>query len=564
MVDLSKEERYAKIVSVDAGLEPSEVIAMMRGFLRHQQILKDAVKLGLRPEHFKEVEFYYLYSALIGLSEKFGYVSADMLLTELHAWSQSGVLNTYPNLMAFLCGTEPNTGFIFESFQIADASPEELRSEKAFVEDLVRRCINDRVIRVGLQNELSVVGDAGAPKNFGSRLDSWTTRAQAVDFIGRSVTSNADMPEFGAKIVLPPKPEVTGLPWIDNYIGGIRPGDVVGCMGPYAGGKTTLLATAAVRVAQNYYAQKSEKVSVFICYEDGGDKMNHLFWSAAAHIDRKLFEENEHFWSLFSTSAETKDYDRILPENKNGKIILGERERWDAARSWLNKHFVSLDFSANSAHGSGYGSGGVPEIVNVLSKFQEDSGMEIGFVAVDYAGLMLNRYLSLDSKTKNAEQIWRQMQMLPDELKTQVAIPFKATVFLAHQLAGADIKNRPVYRYVDHLDSQGSKSFAENLHSCLCINKRDPETGVSTINWSKIRARVPVTPFGLIKLDSHVVDVHLVNDQYIASETSRRIIRKGETGLVTPDPEVAANIHAKERRTMVRPTADFAAENGLD
>ena len=156
------------------------------------------------------------------------------------------------------------------------------------------------------------------------------------------------------------------------------------------------------------------------------------------------------------------------------------------------------------------------------------------------------------------------MQQLPDELKTQVAIPLNATVFLAHQLAGADIKNRPVYRYVEHLDSQGSKSFAENLHSCLCINKRDPETGVSTINWSKIRARVPVTPFGLIKLDSYVVDVHLVNDQYVASETSRRIIRKGETGLVTPDPEIAANLRAKERPTMIRATSDFAEENGLD
>jgi hypothetical protein len=259
-----------------------------------------------------------------------------------------------------------------------------------------------------------------------------------------------------------------------------------------------------------------------------------------------------------------KEYDRLLPENKNGKVVLGERERWDLARVWLNKHFLSLDFSANSAHGSGLGSGGVDEIVSALTKLRDDRGMEIGFVAVDYAGLLLNRYLSTNARTKHAEQIWREIQILPDELKTRVAVPFNATVMLAHQLAGSDIKNRPVYRYVDHLDCQGSKAFAENLHSCICINKRDPDTGVSTINWSKIRATVPVTPFGLIKLDSIVADVHLVNDEYVASETSRRIVKKGESGFVTPDPEVAANLSAKRKPSASRGLVDNFGSSLID
>jgi len=114
-------------------------------------------------------------------------------------------------------------------------------------------------------------------------------------------------------------------------------------------------------------------------------------------------------------------------------------------------------------------------------------------------------------------------------------VPFDCTVMLAHQLAGGDIKKIPAYRYVTHLEAQGSKAFAENLHSCICINTRDPETRVSTINWSKIRAMVPTTPYGLIKMDDTVVNIHLVNEDYVASETSRRIIKKGEDGLVAPD-----------------------------
>lgn len=548
---------------VEPAVEYPEVVLMMRGMLQQQQLVQDALGLGLAPEHFNgpdERGFYYLFAALSNLVEKFGAVSQEMLVTELRAWEKSGTFATMPSVVDFLFGdgTAENGGFIAEAFSDVSGDPQQVRSQKAYVETVLQRFVRARVIRDGLQRELRAAADTGVPARLDESLNRWTVKAQAVSFIGRAVANNAVMPEFGSRIVLPPPAEVTGLSWIDDYIGGFREGDVVGCLGPFSGGKTTMLAVAAVRMAQNYHIRGQKKLAVFVGYEDGGAKMNHIFWSAAAHIDRKLFDTGDNFWELMSTSGAPKDYDRHLPENKNGKIILGERERWDMARSWLNTNFVSLDFSANSVNGPGYGNGGVSEIVSVLKKLREQTGMEIGLVAIDYAGLMLNRHLALDKSTKNAEQIWRQMQQLPDELKVSVAIPFKATVFLAHQLAGGDIKNRPAYRYVDHLDCQGSKSFAENLHSCICINTRDPDTRVSTINWSKIRASVPATQFGLIKMDSTVADIHLVNDQYIASETSRRIVKKGEAGFVTADPTVAANLMAK-KKSGARSVDNFGA-----
>jgi hypothetical protein len=131
------------------------------------------------------------------------------------------------------------------------------------------------------------------------------------------------------------------------------------------------------------------------------------------------------------------------------------------------------------------------------------------------------------------------MQQLPDNIRTNIAVPFNCTVMLAHQLAGGDIKKIPPFRYVDHLDAQGSKAFAENLHACVCINAKDEAVNVSTINWSKIRAHLPVTKYGLIKLDPDVVDVHLVNKEYEACETARRIVKKGEVGFVAPDAATA-------------------------
>ena len=518
----------------DIPVGQTELQAMMRGLLRYQNLLRDAVRIGIDAAQFNgagELAPRYLFAAMKNLMALHDGLTSEMLVTELQAWQTAGVMPLTADDMADL------QRFIGEAFTAPPLEAAAMRAERKYIEAIVRRFMNTRLVKQQIQNTLRNA-DAGSAR-LDEQLGRWTKTAQSIRYLGRSVSNSVAMPLFGTEIELPPEPMVTSMPWIDKYIGGIREGDIVGVLGPYSGGKTTLLASAAVRMAQNYAAANLPELAVFIGYEDGGAKMNHMFWSAAAHIERNLFSQGgKEFWNRFSTSADPKPYERRLLENRNGKIITGERERWEMAMAWYNKHFVFLDFSENAEAG-GHGAGGVAEIVAVLTQLAEARNMKIGFVAIDYAGLLLNRELSQDKRTKNLEQIWRQVQILPDNLRTMVAVPFGCTVFLAHQLASGDIKKIPAYRYVTHLEAQGSKAFAENLHACLCINTRDPETRVSTINWSKIRAHVPVTPYGLVRMDDHVVDIHLVNDEYVASESSRRIIKKGEEGLVAPDPTIA-------------------------
>jgi len=514
----------------DSPVGYDEIQAMLRGMLRQQTVLKDAIRVGMAAAQFNapgEIGVCYIFEAMKNLVTAHDVVTKEMLTTELRAWHAAGMFPVGDAEMAYI------QSFIDEAFTTPPLETKQARAEQQYVESIIRRFMNTRLIKQQIQNTLAD-GDSGPATGLDEKLSRWTKAAQAVKYIGRTITNSAEMPEWGSPIELPPPPVVTSMPWIDQYVGGFRDGDVIGVLGPYSGGKTTLMATAAVRMAQNYAARGENKLAIFIGYEDGSSKMSHMFWSAGAHIDRNMFSQGKDFWQNFSTRDNPKDYDRKLPENRNGKIVTGERERWDMSRLWLNKHFVFLDFSENASSG-GHGHGGVAEIVAVLTQLMETRGMEIGLVAIDYAGLLLNRELSQDRRTKNAEQIWRQVQMLPDDLRTKLAVPFGCTVLLAHQLAGGDIKKIPPYRYVTHLEAQGSKAFAENLHSCLCINTRDPETRVSTINWSKIRAMVPTTPYGLIRMDDTVVNIHLVNDDYVASETSRRIIRRGEEGLVAPD-----------------------------
>ena len=519
----------------DTPLTYEEVKTMLRGLLRHKAMLQDALRLGLDTAHFNqsgEAIFYFIFGAARNLFQLHKALTEEMLTTELKAWASTGSMPLSEEQYFFLFGDEQNAGFISSTFNGPKLDDDASLAEKNYISGLLRRFMTARLIKQQIQTTFQST-ETGAPAGLQEKLSRWAKAAQAVEFIGRDVINAAYMPEFGTPIQLPPKAEPTGMPWIDMYIDGFRTGDIIGLLGPYSGGKTTLMATAAVRMAQNFYSRGERKLSVYVCYEDGSEKMNPLFWSAAAQIERDLFKQDE-FWSKFSDREHLKDYDRQLPENRNGKIVLGERERWDACRGWLNEHFVFLDFSENPQSG-GLGSGGVPEIVAALQRLAETKKMEIGFVAIDYAGLLLNRELGKDNRTKNMEQIWRPMQQLPDNVRTGIAVPFKSTVILAHQLAGGDIKKIPPYRYVDHLDAQGSKAFAENLHACVCVNAKDETVNVSTINWSKIRAALPIKKQGLIKLDPKVVGVHLVNNEYEACETARRIVKRGEAGFVSPE-----------------------------
>lgn len=518
----------------DKPLTYEEVKIMVRDLMRYPNLLRDALRVGLAPEHFgandyNEMPFYYLFAAMRGLYNNHGAVTRDMLTTELQAWRASSAVALTEDAFLDLIGPG---GFIEQAFlDIPELEQIEARAERDYTESILRRFIKTRFIQQELQKTLNRGGDATVT-NLESQLEHWTKAAQSVEYLGRVVDNAAQAPAFGQSIKLPPPAVPTTLPWIDNYIGGFRRGDIIGVLGPYQGGKSTLLSTAMVRLAQQYHIHGENKLAVFIGYEDGAEKFNHMFWSAAAHVDRRLFVDDPDFWDKMSTSANLKPYELNLPENKNGEIMFGERERWESMLVWYNRHFCFLDFSANTESGN-HGTGGVPEIAAVLQQLAELRNMDIGAVAIDYAGLMLDRELSQDKRTKNIEQVWRPMKVLPDTIRTTVAVPFGCTVMLAHQLAGGDIKNKPPYRYVTHLDAQGSKAFAENLHSCLCINTRDDDTRVSTIYWSKIRASVPVTPYGLIRMDDNVVDIHLVNDEYTASESARKILKRGDIAPVS-------------------------------
>ncbi len=546
----------------------NEVRLMVRGLARFPTLLTAALQTGLQPEHLygrNEHPLRIFIEIFVELSGRHnGTVTKDMFLTEISALAERELLTLNASDTAFLFGDEGG-GFIDFVFDVAvrELTSAEVRAERQYIEGILRRFLNARMVKQELQRLLSTGDENTSPQEFSSLLEQFNKQARSVHFLGNEAVNAALMPDTDGDIILPPTAVPTGIAWIDNYIGGFRAGDVIGLLGPYSGGKTTMLSVVAVRMAQQYAVSDPDTLSVYIGYEDGAQKINFSLYSAAAHIERDAFTNKTpaEFWAGLSNTENLKAYERELAINANAEVILGERERWMAVQHWFNSNFAFLDFSSNPDTG-GRGNGGVDEIVATLTNLTERTGKKLGFLALDYAGPLINRSLAQSASTKYQEQIWRPLQMLPDELKTKIAAPMGCTILLAHQLAQGDIKNIPSYRHVSHADAQGSKAFAENLHACMCLNKPDPECFVSTIYWSKIRFGRPVTPFGLVKIDDRVVDVRSADDEYYINELAKKIMLKGEMGPASHSNAVVSPTSPSLRR-RVMPAIDTFGQDQL-
>lgn len=513
----------------DVPLTHPDVSIMLRGLLRHDRLFTEAQRAGLEAAHFaydpNERAHEIIYTAMCALKEAHGGFTKTMLIHHIAGLVVGGHLQLDPRDSDFIFGQDAGIpGFIEEAFEAAALSPEQEAAERHHVESILRRFLNARMIKNSLQTMLNKTINS-APQDIDKLLDSFCRQSQRIKFVGESLGNAAALPAFGSAIKLPPPPEPTGVAWIDQYIGGLRPRDMIGLLAPFGGGKTTMGISAGVRIAENYALTNQNKIVVYVCFEDGAEKMRHLCWSAAAQIERKLFDMKDvdddigKFWAAFSDAKNLKDYEFALPINQNGKVLLGERERWESIAHWYNKHFVFLDF-AHSSGSTARGDGGPVELAEVLKRLAEEMGVEIGVVIIDYAGRMIDRMIGITAQ----DQLWRYIKLLPDELRRHIADEFDCTLFISHQLAAGDIKSYPSSRYSHHHDSQGGKSFAENLHACCCIGNRDIDTKVATMHWSKIRAFMPESPLGLVKIHEHYVDVNLVNDKYRACKTAKKIL----------------------------------------
>lgn len=532
----------ARDIDVEYPITTADVRLMVKTLLRYQQMLQGAISAGLAIDQFTgpdEVPFGYIVHAAGELVKKHNAVTEEMLRAELQAWYAASAMPIGPHQFVEIMGAGDGNGFIHEAFHAPEMDNKRVVAEKEYAQKLLYKFLKARMLTADLSEMIQASSADTSPQRFEELLGRSYRKAQSIRFIGTELDDENDfMPEFGSETNYSPViADPTGLPWIDQYIGGFCAGDVIGLLGPTGGGKSNMMISAAVRMAQYYAANNLNKLSVYVCYEDGNYRMKPLFWSAATHISRETFASAEFSWANLSTSEMPNDADRRLPENQNGEFILGERERYIAAQVWMRKHFKFLDFSHNIATG-GRGCGGLQEIVSVVEQICEKRGMTLGFIAIDYAGLLVERHLAATGQLKSngPDGVYLPLKTFGDQVRYSLAAPYGAVAMIAHQIAGAAANSKPFYRYLSHLDVQHCKAFAENMHACICINKEDPDTQARLINYSKIRYGAPGLQHGIIKIKTEYCSIDLVSDFYQVDEFSKKIVPKNELSSAAGRP----------------------------
>lgn len=277
----------------------------------------------------------------------------------------------------------------------------------------------------------------------------------------------------------------TGIEFIDHFLGGVKGQEVYVLLGPTGGGKSALglqLCTAQAKNIYNTDPAYEDYVNVFITYE-----MDH-----AASAVRALSQVSEvpikTLRATFSSgSVPTQDRYPVTPLERVNKAI-----------ELINKHLVILDFSGHRReNGVVYGYGGIDELAATLMTLADRK--RIGTVVIDWAGACCDKYLgTISVKNFDSARI-AHLSSFVTQVYDRIAAVLDCPVWVVHQLSGV-ASSRPPQKYAHHSDAAYCKSFANYAWAALCLGTKDPETGVFSLNASKLRNAETVPP-KLVKIN---------------------------------------------------------------
>jgi len=350
-----------------------------------------------------------------------------------------------------------------------------------YCRDQLRRFLDERAFRLPLVRAA----------NAGTTADELSARLDELQHKRRHFATARQLPSllapaFGA--AMPPASiyHPTGIPLIDDQLGGQREGDVNGILAFQGAGKTLLSGQIIVESARLAAAAgDTAGWSVLLTVEEPATRAMPRLLSCAAGVDRRKL--SRYAWGEFTRAdGPREDYERHQS--------AGERERYEAATAWFNRAVCILDLSGSTDHPTA-GTGGVGEIADMLDRLTQATGRGIRTVAVDWAQPLVERAMPAGRE----DAVTRHLAALGDQLRRQVAERFAATVWIAHQLRSelATAKHAAA-TVADHTDAMACKGFAMHMSSCLVMSAPEPagsptdpdalaKAGIRRARWRKHR-----------------------------------------------------------------------------
>lgn len=490
-----------------------------------------AARLHLKPAHFSklgESTYRVVWSAILDYYER------NQELPSYHALS-TRVLNVVT--------TAPTPG----TADMQDAAVEDARDLVEWMYDKTKYPDNDLTPDEALETLREILldretGEAirNAVLHSGGKhihdlpklLERQQRKVEEISAIGRAEDDDTTIPDNWDEVIRPRWP--TGVPFIDRIMeGGCEAGDCNVIIGPTGGGKTTTSMQIACSMArlQTTYALPNSEIEpglvVFIGYEDGKRMMQIRAGSCAAYVLKNRLRSSRESGLKLSTVGNLEPYEQIMYAGTPTTIErLGEQERLEEVKPWLNKYLALVDYHDPRNGGRGH----VTEIRQKLTALQQKRGLPIRAVFIDWAGEMIRNYLMAEYGKVESSTMALELAGLIHRCKSEIAAPFNTTVWVAHQMAGR-FTGMPPARKPHHSEAQWCTSFADNAWFAFCLGNKDAEHGVCQFVASKTRHGESGAPV-LLKINGAFCRMEDVSDKFKPDHAGLRLLPRDDVDRI--------------------------------
>jgi len=346
----------------------------------------------------------------------------------------------------------------------------------------------------------------------------------------------------------------TGLIFLDKMLnGGQAAKEVYGLLGPTGGGKSLCALQIAVEGAK--YQQFIERTTgqpaghwFVFSYELPLIELRIRVMSYAAEIHRSVLEEARDWEQDLRRADNPREYEvpMFRMQQAAGAAPIGEWDRFQMARQWVNRNLWLLDMGEQAE----FGGGGLRQIAAVLDYNQRVLHRRISGVVVDYVGEMADRYIAASSGDFGMKRHY--ISSFASESRTAIATAFDCPVWLVHQLAGA-VNSKSAHYAVSVADGQECKSFAFPLTFCFAIGNEFAGSSCRLFSCTKHR-RAPGASSVLVEVDGAFGRVRSAEDRFALDPVTNKVVSRAElsTFAQPSDDEVAAFHTNRGRRPIIR------------
>jgi replicative DNA helicase len=328
----------------------------------------------------------------------------------------------------------------------------------------------------------------------------------------------------------------TGLKFLDIWMnGGQKAGEVYTLMGPSGVGKTCMALEACIEAArtQRVIAESGKEseagLACYFSFEMPFDELVGRQWSYAAMIHSDAFKDGiRGVRSKLSSRGKLKPYELAkykaeIRDNGMDKVD-GEVERLLKAMEELKPYLYLGDMAGLDPSNRLFGVNGIDDLVVALKAIREESGKPIAWVGIDYAGLVVNRYMNERNIAQDQKRHYLNSFVL--DAIAKIAIPFKCPVWCLHQLNVEGNKRQPG-QVIHHSQAAEATAFAHNASFAFQLGNKD-KNELCSLFCTKTRRAKGNLDAPVLKIDGAFARMYDVSDDMIYDLRTHQYVPKDQ------------------------------------